>query len=61
MTGNIANRNANSGFLVQEDASYNSFVRNLAHANGDWDAIQNDDAGPGNLWVGNRFGVTAGF
>ena len=60
-SANIANRNTVNGFAVQTGASYNSFVRNLAHANGDWDAIQNEDAGPGNLWIGNRFGVTAGF
>ena len=61
LTGNIANRNAKSGFLVQEDASYNSFVRNFAHGNGEWDALQATNAGPGNLWIGNRFGVAAGF
>jgi parallel beta-helix repeat protein len=61
LTANLANKNAGSGFLVQEDASYNTFVRNFAHANGDWDAIQYDNAGPGNTWVDNHFGTTAGF
>jgi parallel beta-helix repeat protein len=61
LTANVANRNATVGFLVQEAASYNSFTRNSAHANGEWDALQSPDAGPGNVWVGNSFGTATGF
>jgi parallel beta-helix repeat protein len=61
LTRNVANTNAAYGFLVQAASSDNSFVRNAAHANGDLDAFQADDAGPGNVWFGNHFGTHAGF
>jgi len=61
LTGNVANSNLTDGFSVRAAASDNTILRNRAHGNVDWDAIQGPDAGAGNVWYANSFGVTAGF
>ena len=48
------------GFSAQPGATGNTFTRNVARANSDWDA--EDDNGPGaNTWLNNQFGSTSGL
>lgn len=58
LSQNVANVNGGVGFDVFFDSSSNALTRNGAHGNAVLDAR---DAGIGNTWSENRFGITSGL
>jgi parallel beta-helix repeat protein len=53
---NRANWNGDAGFeLAGAGATLNMLKRNQACNNGDFDAVEDPDAGPGNVWLFNSF------
>ena len=60
LTRNISNANGLTGFEVRAGSGSNLLNRNVAHGNGNLDAMD-DRTGSDNSWLDNNFGSTSGI